>query len=146
MLGIMFRKTFIPLYLIAFIGITYVVFFRNNTKHPDWEPFNENVFKKAKRENKLVILNLDANWSHWCHEMEQSTYANSLIIDYLNKNFIVCKEDHDARQDLTSIYGQYDWPATIIFDADGHELAKESGFINNDRFMNMLTQIHNDPT
>lgn len=123
-----------------------MVFFRNGTRHPDWEPFNENVFKKAKRENKLVVLHLGANWSHWCHEMEESTYSNSLIIDYLNKNFIVCKEDHDARQDLTSIYGQYGWPATIIFDADGHELAKESGFINNDRFMNMLTQIHNNPT
>jgi len=142
----MFRKTFIPLYLIVFIGIIYFVFFRDTTKHPDWEPFNENVFKKAKRENKLVVLHLAANWCHWCHVMEENTYANPLIIDYLDKNYIVCKEDHDARQDLTSLYSEYGWPATIIFDADGHELAKESGFIESDRFITMLTQLHNNPT
>jgi hypothetical protein len=142
----MFRKAFIPIYLIAFIGLTYFVFFRDTTKHPDWEPFNENVFKKAKRENKLVVLHLGANWCHWCHVMEQNTYANPLVIEYLDKNYITCKEDHDARQDLTSLYAQYDWPATIIFDADGHELAKEVGFIDSDRFMTMLTQLHNNPT
>jgi len=141
----MLKKTFIPLYLIAFIGLTYLIFFRDTTKHPDWEPFNESVFKKAKRENKLVVLHLAANWSHWCHVMEENTYADPLVIEYLDKNYIVCKEDHDARQDLTSLYSQYGWPATIIFDADGNELLKEAGFIDKDRFMTLLTQLHTNP-
>jgi uncharacterized protein YyaL (SSP411 family) len=142
----MFKKAFIPLYLIVFTALIYLIFFRDTTKHPDWESFNENVFKKAKRENKLVVLHLTANWCHWCHVMEENTYANPLIIEYLDKNYIVCKEDHDARQDLTSLYAEYGWPATIIFDADGHVLAKEAGFIDSDRFMTMLTQLHNNPT
>lgn len=142
----MYRKAFIPIYLIVFIGLIYVIFFRDTTKHPDWESFNDNIFKKAKRENKLVVLHLAANWCHWNHVMEKNTYANPLIIDYLDKNYIVCKEDHDARQDLTSLYSQYGWPVTIIFDGDGNELAKEVGFIDSDRFMTMLTQLRAHPT
>jgi uncharacterized protein YyaL (SSP411 family) len=44
------------------------------------------------------------------------------------------------------VYAQYGLPATIIFDADGNELAKETGFIDSDRFITMLTQLHNTPT
>lgn len=141
----MFRKAFIPLYLLAFFGLTYLIFFRDTTKHPDWDRFNETVFRKAKRENKLVVLHLAANWCHWSHVMEKNTYANPVVIEYLNKNFIVCKEDHNARQDLTSLYIQYGWPATIIFDADGNVLAKETGFIDSDRFITLLTKLHANP-
>lgn len=141
----MFRKAFIPLYLIAFMGLTYLIFFHDTTKHPDWEPFNDNIFKKAKKENKLVVLHLAANWCHWSHVMDNTTYSNPLIIEYLDNNFIVCKEDYAARQDLTSLYGEYGWPATIVFNADGHVLAKESGFMNSDRYMTMLTQLRAHP-
>ncbi|WP_299251194.1 DUF255 domain-containing protein [uncultured Cytophaga sp.] len=142
----MFKKIFIPIYLIIFIGLVYVLFFRDTTKHPDWEPFNETIFHKAKRENKFVVLQLAANWCHWSHVMEEKTYANPLIIEYLDKNYIVCKEDYDLRQDLTSLYTNYGPPTTIIFDADGNELLKESGFIDNDRFMALLTQLRANPS
>jgi uncharacterized protein YyaL (SSP411 family) len=142
----MFKKIFIPLYLIVFTGLIYVVFFRDTTKHPDWKPFNETIFNKAKREHKLVVLHLAANWCHWCHVMEEKTYANPLIISYLDKNYIVCKEDHDLRQDLTSLYSDYGWPATIIFDADGNVLLKEAGFIDSDHFMAILTQLRANPS
>jgi uncharacterized protein YyaL (SSP411 family) len=142
----MFKKIFIPLYLIVFTGLIYVVFFRDATKHPDWTPFNETVFNKAKREHKLVVLHLTAHWCHWCHVMEEKTYANPLIIEYLDKNYITCKEDRDLRQDLSSLYSNYGLPATIVFDADGNVLSKETGFIDNDRFMAILTQLRANPS
>lgn len=141
----MFKKIFIPIYLIVFVSLVYVIFFRDTTKHPDWKPFNENVFNKAKRENKLVVLHLAANWCHLSHVMEANTYANPLIIDYLNKNYIACKEDIDQRQDLTR-FSKEGVPTTIIFDADGNELLNETGYIDNDRFMSLITQLKTNPT
>jgi len=142
----MLKKTFIPLYVIALLGIIYIFFYRNSSSTPEWTEFNETVFIKAKRENKLVLLHLGANWCHWCHVMEETTYEDPRVIEYLNKNFIACKEDHDQRQDLTSMYAEYGWPATIIFDSNGNELLKQAGFIDPDRFIALLTQLKQNPT
>jgi uncharacterized protein YyaL (SSP411 family) len=141
----MLRKTFIPLYVIILLGSIYIFFYRNSGTTPEWTDFNETVFIKAKREHKLVLLHLGANWCHWCHVMEETTYEDPRVVDYLNKNFIVCKEDHDKRQDLTSLYSEYGWPATIIFDSNGNELLKQAGFIDPDRFIALLTQLKENP-
>ena len=77
--------------------------------------------------------------------MEETTYRDPRVIDFLNDNYIVCKEDHDERQDLTSLYSAYGWPATIIFDSDGNELLKEAGYIDVDRFMTLISKLKQNP-
>jgi uncharacterized protein YyaL (SSP411 family) len=112
---------------------------------PTWSHFDSDIFEKAKKENKLVLLHLRANWCHWCHVMEEKTYADTQIISFLKENYIACMEDHDERQDLTSLYSEYGWPATIIFDSNGNELFKEAGYIPAEEFLLTLTKLKNDP-
>jgi uncharacterized protein YyaL (SSP411 family) len=112
---------------------------------PEWSHFDATIFEKAKKEDKLVLLHLRANWCHWCHVMEEKTYTKPEVISYLKKNYIPCMEDHDARQDLTSLYSDYGWPATIIFDSYGNELYKEAGYIPADEFLETLAKLRNNP-
>lgn len=117
----------------------------NALEHPKWSRFDAEIFAKAKKENKLVLLHLRANWCHWCHVMEEKTYALPKVISYLEQNYIACMEDHDERQDLTSLYSDYGWPATIVFDGDGNELMKEPGYIPSDEFLEKLAKLKKEP-
>lgn len=110
---------------------------------PKWKSFSDSVFIKAKSANKPVLLHLRANWCHWCHVMEEETYSREKVSNYLDKNFIACNEDHDARPDLTARYFEYGWPATIIFDKDGNELFKQAGYIEEAEFLSILQSIKN---
>ncbi|MBA3682926.1 MAG: thioredoxin domain-containing protein [Bacteroidetes bacterium] len=124
------------------------ILFSLNSKaleHPKWSRFDAEIFAKAKKENKLVLLHLRANWCHWCHVMEEKTYALPKVIAYLDKNYIACMEDHDERQDLTSLYSDYGWPATIVFDGDGNELMKEPGYIPAEELLEKLTKLKKTP-
>lgn len=112
---------------------------------PQWSHFEAEIFEKAKKENKLVLLHLRANWCHWCHVMEEKTYTEPEVISFLEKNYIACMEDHDERQDLTSLYSDYGWPATIIFDSNGNELFKEAGYIPVDDFLTTLKKLKENP-
>ncbi|RME19249.1 MAG: DUF255 domain-containing protein, partial [Bacteroidetes bacterium] len=109
-----------------------------NAQSVQWQRLDANVFNLAKKENKPVLLHLAANWCHWCHVMEEKTYQNKQVVEYLNKHFIVCKEDHDLRPDLANKYRDYGWPATIIFSKDGKELFKNAGYIEAKEFLNIL--------
>lgn len=114
--------------------------------HPNWQSFNQQAFDQAKAENKLVLLDLHANWCHWCHVMEDSTYADPAVVAYLKANYITTEADQDAHPDLANRYRNYGWPATIVFDAEGTEIVKRRGFINPAPFLRLLEAIVADPS
>jgi len=39
-----------------------------------WEGWSPEVFERAKREKRFVLLEMEAVWCHWCHVMEETTY------------------------------------------------------------------------
>src|SRR5262245_46726610 len=46
----------------------------------DWQPWSDTIFEQAKRENKFVLLDLEAVWCHWCHVMDETTYKTPEVI------------------------------------------------------------------
>lgn len=108
-------------------------------------PFNAQTFARAKKEGKMVVLDLEAVWCHWCHVMDSKTYADPAVKALLSKRFLFCRIDQDSRPDLANKYEDYGWPATIIFDADAHELAKRAGYINPQKMQVLLKQLIVDP-
>jgi thiol:disulfide interchange protein len=40
-----------------------------------WQPWSDDVFERAARENRFVLLDLEAVWCHWCHVMDESPIA-----------------------------------------------------------------------
>ncbi len=84
----------------------------------DWQPWSPEVFEQAARDKKFVLLDLEAVWCHWCHVMDQKTYANENVVNVISEHFIAVKVDHDERPDLANRYRNYGWPATIVFSAD----------------------------
>src|ERR1700692_3207920 len=87
-----------------------------------WQGWSDATFQQAKKENRLVILDLEAVWCHWCHVMDKQTYSNPKIQKLINDNFLAIGVDQDSRPDISNRYEDYGWPATIIFDSDGHEI------------------------
>ena len=51
-----------------------------------WQNWTADLFEKAKRENRFVILDLEAVWCHWCHVMEDTTYAEPKVAELINKH------------------------------------------------------------
>ena len=45
-----------------------------------WQAWSDYVFARAKAEKRLVLLDLDAVWCHWCHVMEETTYADPAVV------------------------------------------------------------------
>ncbi len=111
----------------------------------DWQPWSAELFAKAKQENKLVILDLEAVWCHWCHVMEEETYANPEVARLLTEKFLLIRVDQDSRPDLSKRYADYGWPATIFFDGSGRELAKRAGFVPPEKMVGLLKKLIKKP-
>src|ERR1051325_3417528 len=76
-----------------------------------WQPWSNDVFVRAKREHRFVLLDLEAVWCHWCHVMDEMTYSDDRVIALMNQRYIAVRVDQDSRPDLSNRYEDYGWPA-----------------------------------
>lgn len=83
-----------------------------------WLDFEEGL-KRAKKENKLILLDISAKWCHYCNLMETTTYSDKEVIKIINEKFIPVKVDADLRKDINKKYNQGGLPTTAILTQDG---------------------------
>lgn len=112
---------------------------------PAWQDWSPQVFAQARAEKKLVLLDMAAVWCHWCHVMDEKTYADPEVLAELKQHYRVIRVDQDARPDLSNRYKDYGWPATILFDAQGRELVKRAGYIERTEFLPLLQATYKRP-
>ncbi len=106
-----------------------------------WATFSPATFARAKRENKYIVLDGAAEWCHWCHVMEATTYHDPKVRKILERHFISVKVDVDTRPDVQERYGDYGWPATVIFAPNATELGKYRGYIDPEKFAEILLEV-----
>ena len=118
-------------------------FASDHVKFTEW---HADIFDKAASEQRFVILDLEAVWCHWCHVMEKTTYSDPKINDLIGKKYLPVRADQDANPDLASRYGDWGWPATIIFDSQGNEIVKLRGYVEPERMASILQAVIDDPS
>ncbi len=111
-----------------------------------WRGWSDEIFELARRENKFVLLDLEAVWCHWCHVMDDVTYRDPDVVRLIESRFIPVKVDQDANPDLSNRYEDYGWPATVVFAADGSEIVKRRGYLPPKAMSSMLEAIIADPS
>src|SRR5258707_8675040 len=96
---------------------------------PKWSDWSDDLFTRATAEKRFVLLDLEAVWCHWCHVMEKTTYRDPGVVKIVADRYLAVRADQDASPDLAARYGDWGWPATILFDANGKEIAKRRGYV-----------------
>lgn len=111
-----------------------------------WKGWSHDVFEAAAAEKRFVILDLEAVWCHWCHVMDRKTYGDDDVRRLIAQKYAAVRVDQDANPDLSNRYGDWGWPATIIFAPDGSEIAKIRGYVPPERMASLLQAIIDDPS
>ena len=111
-----------------------------------WQSWSSDLFARAKAENRFVLLDMHAVWCHWCHVMDEKTYSDPRVAALIKKKYIPVRVDQDANPDLSNRYGDWGWPATIVFAPDGTEIVKRQGYIPPIIMASMLQAIIDDPS
>ena len=106
-----------------------------------WATFSPETFARAKAQHKYIVLDGSAEWCHWCHVMEATTYHDPEVRKILAAHFIAVKVDVDSRPDVEERYGEWGWPATVMFAPDATEIGKYRGYINPEKFKGILEEI-----
>ncbi|MGH7886434.1 MAG: thioredoxin domain-containing protein [Candidatus Binatia bacterium] len=132
--------------LLLFICAAFIPTTRAADDRISWQAWSEQLFAQAKRENRFVLLDLEAVWCHWCHVMDEKTYHDPQVVKLVGERYLPVRVDQDAQPDISIRYEDYGWPATIVFAPDGSEIVKRRGYIAPAAMASMLSAIIEDPS
>ncbi|MBQ6083414.1 MAG: DUF255 domain-containing protein [Bacteroidales bacterium] len=89
--------------LIAFlITISLPIF--GNAQKINWMTFQEAV-KLNETAPKKIFIDVFTDWCGWCKRMDQTTFINKEVVDYMNENFYAVK--FDAEMNDTIFFSGY---------------------------------------
>jgi uncharacterized protein YyaL (SSP411 family) len=100
-----------------------------------WEPA---AFSRAAADNRIILINVVATWCHWCHVMEETTYADPEVARLLRTHFTTIRVDSDARPDIAERYRAWGWPATAVLTPDARPVTELRGYENPATFAEFL--------
>ena len=103
----------------------YLLQHKDNPVH--WQPWGDEAFAQARREDKPVLLSVGYAACHWCHVMAHESFEDADTAALMNNHFINIKVDREERPDVDRIYMQAlhslgeqgGWPLTMFLDPDG---------------------------
>ncbi|HVW62924.1 MAG TPA: thioredoxin domain-containing protein [Puia sp.] len=88
----------------------------------DWYPWGDEALKRAKAEDKPILVSIGYAACHWCHVMERESFEHAETAAFMNEHFINIKIDREERPDLDHIYmeavqaitGSGGWPLNVF--------------------------------
>ncbi len=89
----------------------------------NWLDWTDEAFRRAKAENKPILLDISAVWCHWCHRLDHDTYSVPDIAEYIETHFIPIRVDTDKRPDINRRYNMGGWPTTAFLTPDGRVIS-----------------------
>ncbi|MGO9837836.1 MAG: DUF255 domain-containing protein [Polyangiaceae bacterium] len=110
-----------------------------------WADLDAATFARARTEKRFLVIDGSAEWCHWCHVMEATSYHDPDVRKILDARFIAVKVDVDTRPDFQERYQDWGWPATVLMTPDGKEIGKYKGYLPPERFIEILTAVAEAP-
>lgn len=108
---------------------------------PDWRRPDQDAIARAKAEHKLVLLSVQAEFCHWCHVMNDTTYRDPRVVALLRERFVTLRIDQAEDPALSARYADYGWPATAILTDTAEPVVALRGHQPADRFYALLTKL-----
>ena len=106
----------------------------------------DEAVQKASEEGKLYFIQFTADWCMPCQWMDQNTFQDAQLADYINTQIIAIKIDIDQKEGkrLQKKYDIKSLPSSLVFSAQGDLLVRKESSLAADRFLHLLRH-HNKP-
>jgi uncharacterized protein YyaL (SSP411 family) len=108
----------------------------------DWYPWGEEALRRAREEDKPILLSIGYSACHWCHVMAHESFEDAETAVLMNERYVSVKVDREEMPDLDAIYQQAlqlqgehgGWPLTMFLLPDGRPFFGGTYFPKRDGF------------
>ncbi len=108
-----------------------------------WRSYQEGM-EIGKSENKKIFITFTSKTDPYSEVMENNTFKDPRVIEYLNSNYIAVKIDLNSDRQLASDFSVRQTPHMWFVKGNGERIGKQNGFVPTENLLLMLKYIHSD--
>jgi thioredoxin-related protein len=118
--------------------------------HIAWRDPNA-ALAEARRDHKVVLLNVEVAWSAWCTRMMRTTYNDPIVREDIARAFVPARLDaeenarrvfYDGRalshRAFADRFRVATYPTTVFLESDGRPITRVPGYVAPARFRTLL--------
>jgi thiol-disulfide isomerase/thioredoxin len=110
----------------------------------NWETSYDTALEKAKKDKKLVMVDVYADWCGWCKKLDRDTYSDKTVQETLVKNFVAVKINPEKSKrdgELAKQFGTHGYPHIVFLDDSGKKFGEISGYQPAGQFQKSLDAL-----
>ena len=105
-----------------------------------WLPWGPDAFAQAQETDRPVLLSIGAVWCYWCRVMDETTYVDTEVSDYVKRHFVPVRVDTDHHPEVNSRYNVGGWPTTAFLTPHGGIIGGAT-YLPADQLLAMLKEV-----
>lgn len=110
----------------------------------NWEQNYDAGLERAKKDKKVVMVNVYTDWCGWCKKLDKDTYSDKDVADKLAKDFVAVKlnpEKSPQGAKLARQFGTTGFPHVVFLNADGNKVFEINGYLPPQQFLKALEKV-----
>jgi thioredoxin-related protein len=127
-----------------------------NTTPVYWMPYGR-ALERARRETKPLMVFFYTQWCGWSRRMDQETFGDSSVVQYLRRNFVAVRIDAESWEtiavgdstttgfQLARAFDVNAFPTQWFVSASGDRIDRILGYVAPAPFLQGLVEIHDRP-
>ncbi len=132
----------------SFLMIAVAVYFiiPQDKKSPDWQPYSEESFAAAMENNKLIMIDVYADWCIPCKELDMFTFSDGRVIEdsrrFVNYKVDLTRTMSDESKRFREKFNIIGVPTVLLFDSNGNEVERITGFLDANQFLEIIKKVN----
>ena len=106
-----------------------------------WIEWEDDAFRKAREQDRPVMLFLAAFWCRYCQRMDEEAFSDRENMALLNAYFVALRVEDAKRPDIDARYNLNGWP-TIAFLTPSGKLLAAANYLPSDEFKELLLNVY----
>ncbi|HKB16828.1 MAG TPA: DUF255 domain-containing protein, partial [Planctomycetota bacterium] len=105
-----------------------------------WIEWGEEAFRRAREEDRPILLTIVASWCRWCHELDATTFTDAEVARTIEESYVPVRVDKDRRPDVNERYNAGGWPTIAFLTPDGDLIAGDT-FLGAKDLLSLLERV-----
>jgi thioredoxin-related protein len=101
------------------------------------------ALEKARKEDKLVMVDFYTDWCYWCKVLEKKTFSDPVIKEKIKEKFILIRLNAEKQDgiELAKRYGIHSYPLCMFINPDKQVVSMVAGYAKPDYYGTLLDSV-----